>query len=61
MSAPKSTFTDGNYRTFFGMAIDTLVKPWEKMLGVMKYTEVCPFYVFCMEANSLSAARRSQA
>lgn len=40
MNAPKSTFTDGNYRTFFGMAIDTLVKPWEKMLGVMKYTEL---------------------
>jgi hypothetical protein len=40
MSGPKSTFTEGNYRTFFGMAIEMLVKPWEKMLGIMKFTEV---------------------
>jgi len=40
MSSPKSTFTEGNYRSFFGMAIDMLVKPWEKMLGIMKFSEV---------------------
>jgi conserved oligomeric Golgi complex subunit 4 len=46
MSGPKSTFTEGNYRTFFGMAIEMLVKPWEKMLGIMKFTEVrvCHFF-----------------
>ncbi|KAG8757483.1 hypothetical protein FRC14_002012 [Serendipita sp. 396] len=40
MSGPKGTFTETNYRTFFGMAIDTLVKPWEKMLSIMKYSEL---------------------
>ena len=40
MSGPKTFFTEGNYRAFFGMAIDMLVKPWEKMLGIMKFSEV---------------------
>jgi len=40
MSGPKTSFTEGNYRAFFGMAIDMLVKPWEKMLGIMKFSEV---------------------
>ena len=40
MSGPKANFTEGNYRAFFGMAIDTLVKPWEKMIGIMKFSEV---------------------
>jgi len=40
MSGPKANFTEGNYRAFFGMAIDMLVKPWEKMLGIMKFSEV---------------------
>lgn len=40
MNGPKANFTEGNYRSFFGMAIDTLVKPWEKTLGIMKYSEV---------------------
>lgn len=44
MTGPKSTFTEGNYRTFFGMAIEMLVKPWEKMLGIMKFSEVSFFY-----------------
>jgi hypothetical protein len=36
----KSTFTDNNYRLFFGLALDVLLRPWEKFMLSFKYTEV---------------------
>lgn len=34
-------FTESNYRLFFGLALDVLLKPWEKFVLGLKYTEVC--------------------
>jgi hypothetical protein len=36
----KDTFTDNNYRLFFGLALDVLLRPWEKYMLNFKYTEV---------------------
>ncbi|KAI0811103.1 COG4-domain-containing protein [Irpex lacteus] len=36
----KDTFTESNYRLFFGLAIDVLVRPWEKFVTALKYTEL---------------------
>ncbi len=38
----QDTFTESNYRLFFGLAIDVLVRPWEKFVTALKYTEVRP-------------------
>lgn len=34
------TFTDNNYQLFFGLALDVLVRPWEKLIMIMKFTEL---------------------
>ncbi|KAI0693895.1 COG4-domain-containing protein [Cytidiella melzeri] len=36
----KDTFTESNYRLFFGLALDVLVRPWEKFVTALKYTEL---------------------
>ncbi|KAI0086670.1 COG4-domain-containing protein [Irpex rosettiformis] len=36
----KDTFTESNYRLFFGLTIDVLVRPWEKFVAALKYTEL---------------------
>ncbi|KAI0710461.1 COG4-domain-containing protein [Cerioporus squamosus] len=36
----KDTFTDGNFRLFFGLALDVLVRPWEKFVTTLKYSEL---------------------
>ncbi|TFK93127.1 COG4-domain-containing protein [Polyporus arcularius HHB13444] len=36
----KDTFTDGNFRLFFGLALDVLVRPWEKFATSLKYSEL---------------------
>jgi len=36
----KDTFTDRNYRLFFGLALDVLLRPWEKFIMGFKYTEL---------------------
>jgi hypothetical protein len=36
----KDAFTDNNYRLFFGLALDVLLRPWEKFMLNLKYTEV---------------------
>ncbi|KAF9792460.1 COG4-domain-containing protein [Thelephora terrestris] len=36
----KDTFTDSNYRLFFGLALDVILKPWEKAILSLKYTEL---------------------
>jgi hypothetical protein len=36
----KDAFTDHNYQAFFNMTVETLVRPWEKMVMGMQFTEV---------------------
>ncbi|KAK0197415.1 COG4 transport protein-domain-containing protein [Armillaria mellea] len=36
----KDAFTDLNYRMFFGLALDVLLKPWEKFMMGFKFTEL---------------------
>lgn len=36
----QDAFTDHNYQTFFNMTVETLVKPWEKMVFNMQFSEV---------------------
>ncbi|TXT06172.1 hypothetical protein VHUM_03645 [Vanrija humicola] len=36
----KDAFTDHNYQTFFNMTVETLVKPWEKMVFNMQFSEL---------------------
>ncbi|KAI0262967.1 COG4-domain-containing protein [Gloeopeniophorella convolvens] len=36
----KDTFTEGNYRLFFGLALDVLIRPWEKLVVGLKYNEL---------------------
>ncbi|KAF9562129.1 COG4-domain-containing protein [Agrocybe pediades] len=36
----KDTFSDTNYRLFFGLALDFLLKPWEKFVMNLKYSEL---------------------
>lgn len=33
-------FTESNYRLFFGLALDVLVRPWERHVVTLKYSEV---------------------
>ncbi|KZT28621.1 COG4-domain-containing protein [Neolentinus lepideus HHB14362 ss-1] len=34
------TFTDNNYQLFFGLALDVLIRPWEKLIMTTKFTEL---------------------
>ncbi|KAJ8454124.1 hypothetical protein ONZ51_g13208 [Trametes cubensis] len=36
----KDTFTESNYRLFFGLALDVLVRPWEKFVVSLKFSEL---------------------
>ncbi|KAG8949049.1 hypothetical protein FRC00_008335 [Tulasnella sp. 408] len=36
----KDTFTERNYRAFFSLAVEVLVRPWEKHILSMKFTEL---------------------
>lgn len=36
----QDTFSEGNYRLFIGLALDVLLRPWEKFVMSLKYTEV---------------------
>ncbi|KAK0502966.1 COG4 transport protein-domain-containing protein [Armillaria luteobubalina] len=40
MDGYKDAFTDHNYRMFFGLALDVLLKPWEKFMMGFKFTEL---------------------
>ena len=37
---------ENNYRLFFGLALDVLIRPWEKLVLGQKYNEVSrvPFF-----------------
>lgn len=43
----KDVFTDSNYRLFFGLALDVLVRPWERLVVTFRYNEVCIADVLC--------------
>ena len=36
----QDTFTETNFRLFFGLALDVLLRPWEKIVFGLKYSEV---------------------
>ncbi|THH27626.1 hypothetical protein EUX98_g6565 [Antrodiella citrinella] len=36
----KDVFTESNYRLFFGLALDVLVRPWEAFVKGLRYTEL---------------------
>ncbi|KAJ6611757.1 COG4 transport protein-domain-containing protein [Mycena sp. CBHHK59/15] len=36
----KDAFTEPNYRLFFGLALDVLLRPWEKFMMGFKFTEL---------------------
>ncbi|ESK88432.1 intra-golgi transport-related protein [Moniliophthora roreri MCA 2997] len=36
----KDTLSDTNYRVFFGLVLDTLLRPWEKFMLGFKFTEL---------------------
>ena len=36
----QDAFTDQNYQAFFNMTVEVLVRPWEKMVMGMRFTEV---------------------
>lgn len=36
----KDTFTENNYRLLFGLALDVLVRPWERFVSQLRYSEV---------------------
>lgn len=36
----QDTFTEGNYRLIFGLALDVLLRPWEKFIMGLKFSEV---------------------
>nr|XP_018267044.1 uncharacterized protein I303_01027 [Kwoniella dejecticola CBS 10117]OBR89202.1 hypothetical protein I303_01027 [Kwoniella dejecticola CBS 10117] len=36
----KNAFTDHNYQTFFSLTVEALVRPWEKMIQGMRFTEL---------------------
>jgi hypothetical protein len=47
----QDSFTENNYSIFFGLAVDMLVRPWEKFIMGMRFTEVgidwfCPPAVY---------------
>ncbi|KAF7295237.1 Cog4 domain-containing protein [Mycena indigotica] len=36
----KDNFTDSNYRLFFGLALDVVLRPWEKFMMGLRFTEL---------------------
>lgn len=36
----KETFTESNYRLFFGLTLDVVLRPWEKYILTLKFTEL---------------------
>lgn len=36
----QDTFTEGNYRMLFGLALDNILRPWEKHILTLHFSEV---------------------
>jgi len=37
----QDSFTDSNFRVFFGLTLDVVLRPWEKLMVTFRFTEVC--------------------
>jgi hypothetical protein len=37
---PQDIFTEGNYRLIFGLALDVVLRPWERFIMSLKFSEV---------------------
>lgn len=40
LTTVQDIFNENNFRLFFGLALDVLVRPWEKFVMALKYSEV---------------------
>ena len=40
LNAGQDSLTENNYHLFFGLALDVLIRPWEKLVSSQKYNEV---------------------
>lgn len=40
----KDTLTTQNYRSLLNQAVDVVIRPWEKYILTLKYSEVSSFY-----------------
>lgn len=40
MDGYKDVFSDGNYRLFFGLTLDVIIRPWEKYVVSLRFTEL---------------------
>lgn len=40
MAGYKATLTDGNFQQFFSTTVEVLVRPWERMVAGMRFTEL---------------------
>ncbi|KAJ3535520.1 hypothetical protein NMY22_g6447 [Coprinellus aureogranulatus] len=40
MDGYKDVFSENNYRTFFGLTLDIIIRPWEKFVVSLRYTEL---------------------
>src|SRR4029077_2418911 len=36
----QDSFTDSNFRLFFGLTLDVVLRPWEKLMVTFRFTEV---------------------
>lgn len=43
----QDSLTEENYRAFFALAVEVVVRPWEKYIMGMKFTEVCLSLIAC--------------
>jgi len=55
----KESFTEGNFRMFWTLAIDVIVRPWEKLVLAMKFTELGAIR-FDRDVRSISSYLTSQ-
>ncbi|KAG5645852.1 hypothetical protein DXG03_005194 [Asterophora parasitica] len=55
----KDTFTDNNYRLFFGLTLDVVLRPWEKYITALKFTELGAIR-FDRDLRSITAYLASQ-
>ncbi|KAG6811170.1 hypothetical protein H0H92_008654 [Tricholoma furcatifolium] len=55
----KETFTENNYRSFFGLTLDVVLRPWEKYVTTLKFTELGAIR-FDRDLRSITAFLASQ-
>jgi hypothetical protein len=50
----RDTFSETNFRLLFGLALDVLIRPWEKFVTSLRYSEVRRLHMRSIEASALS-------